>query len=231
MWVAVGRAHLPDDTMQTQSFSSTASFAPRRAGRAQTELDPESRLVAGLVAGDAAAWREFNQRYSAVIHRAIGRVIARFGSVTSSDDVREIYAKLCLALLANDKIKLRSFDPTKGARLGSWLVRLALQATYDHLRRIKRNPVDGRLELFDVPGDQPDPYAEVWEHERAKLLSRVLECLSAREREFWQLYFGQGLQPETIAARMGISVATVYSKKHKLEKRMEEIVAEQRLAA
>ena len=220
--------------MQTASSTFTPSVPPcfhAKKPRDQREHDAERELVAGLVADDASAWRRFNHEYSAVLHRAIGRVLGRFGSVSSSDDVREVYSKLSLALISRDKIKLRSFDPERGARLGSWLVRMAIQATYDHLRRIKRSPIDGRFELFDVASDELDPFTECWEHERAAILASVLGQLSAREREFWNLYFGAGLDPEEIATRMGISVATVYTKKHKLERRLEEILAEQRLAA
>ncbi len=34
--------------------------------------------------------------------------------------------------------------------------------------------------------------------------------------EFITLYYGEGLEPEEIGRRMGISVKTVYSKKHKI---------------
>jgi RNA polymerase sigma-70 factor (ECF subfamily) len=209
---------------------ASPSFTPRRE-RTESEIREERELVAGLLDDDPAAWRELNARYAATLHRAIGRVIARFGAVTSSDDVREVYAKLCLSLLARDKIKLRSFDPERGARLGSWLVRLAMQASYDHLRRIKRNPVDIRLEMGDPVAENEDPYAACWERQRAAILSRMLGELSEREREFFQLYFGEGLDPEIVAARMGISVATVYTKRHKLEKRLLTLVEAETLAA
>jgi len=188
-------------------------------------------LVARLVEGETAAWREFNDRYAAMLHRAIGRVLGRFGAVASSDDVREVYAKLCLSLLARDKIKLRTFDPTRGARLGSWLVRLAMQATYDHLRRIKRNPVDFRHELGEVACELPDPYQSCWVRQRASLLAGVIARLSDREREFFRLYFGEGLDADEIAARMKITVSTVYTKRHKLERRLEELLAEERSLA
>jgi RNA polymerase sigma-70 factor (ECF subfamily) len=204
---------------------------PIRRDRTESEMREERQLIAGLLADEPAAWRELNARYAATLHRAIGRVIARFGAVTGSDDVREVYAKLCLSLLSRDKIKLRSFDPERGARLGSWLVRLAMQASYDHLRRIKRNPVDVRLEIGDPVAEDEDPYAACWERQRAAILARMLGELSEREREFFQLYFGEGLDPEVVAARMGISVATVYTKRHKLERRLQALVEAETLAA
>jgi RNA polymerase sigma-70 factor (ECF subfamily) len=45
------------------------------------------------------------------------------------------------------------------------------------------------------------------------------------------LYFDQGLEPEEVAQRMRISVKTVYSKKHKIRTRLEQMLQHERLAA
>ena len=45
------------------------------------------------------------------------------------------------------------------------------------------------------------------------------------------LYFGEGLEPEQIAERMHISVKTVYSKKHKIQSRLEAMLSQAQLAA
>jgi RNA polymerase sigma-70 factor (ECF subfamily) len=216
--------------MHTQP-ASTSSFRTLKKPAPSALLNEEAAFVARLLVDESSAWREFNAVYAAPLHRAIGRILSRFGAVTGSDDVREVYAKLCLGLIARDKQKLRSFDPTRGARLGSWLTRMAMQATYDHLRRIKRSPIDARVEAFETASERPDAHQELWERQRARIVAQVVSSLSEREREFFALYFGQDLPPETIAERMGISVATVYTKKHKLERRLAELVAEQALAA
>ena len=226
MSVAVGGG----TDMLTQT-ASTASFRPAKKPALAAELLEEAAFVERLVADDANAWREFNAAYAAPLHRAIGRILSRFGAVTGSDDVREVYAKLCLSLIARDKAKLRGFDPTRGARLGSWITRMAMQATYDHLRRIKRCPVDFRVEVLEPECERPDPHQELWERQRAHVVAQVVGGLSEREREFFALYFGQDLSPEEIAERMGISVATVYTKKHKLERRLAELVAQRAIAA
>jgi RNA polymerase sigma-70 factor (ECF subfamily) len=223
MSVAVGAAN----AMQTQA---TSFRAPKRPAPL-AELHQEAAFVGRLLEDQPSAWREFNAIYAAPLHRAIGRILSRFGAVTGSDDVREVYAKLCLSLIARDKQKLRSFDPTRGARLGSWLTRMAMQATYDHLRRIKRSPIDARAETFETACERSDPHQDLWERERAQIVAKVLAELSDREREFFALYFGQDLDPEVIAARMGISIATVYTKRYKLERRLAELVAQRAIAA
>jgi RNA polymerase sigma-70 factor, ECF subfamily len=52
-----------------------------------------------------------------------------------------------------------------------------------------------------------------------------MEGFSERDRVFAALYFGEGMQPDEIARSMKISVKTVYSKKHKIQSKLESIVA------
>jgi len=59
------------------------------------------------------------------------------------------------------------------------------------------------------------------EREQARALSQLVEDLSDRDREFLGAYL-QGFEPEQIAAQLGISVSTVYSKKHKILARLEQ---------
>jgi RNA polymerase sigma-70 factor (ECF subfamily) len=56
--------------------------------------------------------------------------------------------------------------------------------------------------------------------EREQQLEQLLGTLSARDQEFMRAYL-EGLEPEEIAHELGISVSTVYSKKHKILARLE----------
>jgi RNA polymerase sigma-70 factor (ECF subfamily) len=49
----------------------------------------------------------------------------------------------------------------------------------------------------------------------------VVRELSDKDREFFALYFDEGLDVEQIAAKMQVSVKTVYTKKHKIQSRIE----------
>jgi RNA polymerase sigma-70 factor, ECF subfamily len=179
-------------------------------------------LVDALVVNDPRAWREFGVRYDRLIQRCIVKVTRRFGSRVTSDDVREIQSQLCLSLLANDKHKLRSFDPTRGSRLSSWIGLLAMNAAYDYLRTIRREPHKTALaEAFELPSEGGDPFECTAERERAGLAARMLEDFSERDRIFATLYFGEELEPNQIAEKMNISIKTVYSKKHKIQSKLE----------
>jgi RNA polymerase sigma-70 factor (ECF subfamily) len=192
----------------------------------------EATLVSGLLLDDARAWREFNQRYARLLFRCITRVTARFPSLVGPEDVREIYAYFCLQLLAHNKRKLRSFDPERGNRLGTWLGLLATHAAWDHLRSLRREPAREALNAAEeLCSADLDPHESASINERARIASELLERFSEKDREFLVLYFGEGLAPERIAEQMQISVKTVYSKKHKITARLESLLGRKQLAA
>lgn len=213
------------------SSESAVTKAPKaqiieinRAERAAQEID----LVERLLRDEPAAWRFFTVEYSRVIIGCIRRVLARFTRVTSDHDVDEVYARFCFELLANDRKKLRCFDPEKGGRLSTWIGLLATNATYDYLRRIKRDRVCEPMPEGDsLQSDIESPFDQVALQQRAALTSAILRQLSERDREFVELYFAQGMEAEQIAERMNISVKTVYTKRHKITARLEQMLAAQ----
>lgn len=192
----------------------------------------ETRLIAELLADRPEAWREFNARYSRLIMSCINRVLVRFSRVVRPDDAQEIYATLCVQLLANDKHKLRSFEPSRGNKLGTWLGMLAAHCAYDFLRSVKREPKNGSIsEAEELRSEQPDPCEVTLMRERARLVHDLLRGFSAKDRAFIALYFGEGLPPEQVADRLSISVKTVYSKKHKIQRRLSALLSTSNLAA
>jgi RNA polymerase sigma-70 factor (ECF subfamily) len=222
------------------SIAVSKSFSLPLSNQSETRLTveaphgyaDEATLIQGLLADERAAWREFNARYSRLILSTITRVTVRFRGVIGEHDVQEIYATFCLQLLANDKHKLSGFDPARGNKFSTWLGLLASHAAYDFLRHARREPQRGTLsEACDLVSALPDPCEVALMRERGELVRALLASFSDKDRAFIQLYFGEGLAPERIAARLGISVKTVYSKKHKIQARLEQLLADAQLAA
>ena len=188
-------------------------------------FEDDETLIAGMIANFPLAWREFQKRYDRLIHRCITKVTRRFASIVAQDDVREIYATLYLSLLGNDKHKLRTFDPERGNRFSSWIGLLAINCAYDYLRSLKREPQKEQLaEAAELVCELPDPFEMTAERQRAQIASTALQEFSDKDRAFAALYFGEGMDPAEIATRMNISVKTVYSKKHKIQSRLEAVL-------
>jgi len=188
--------------------------------------EEELEMLDGLLAGNEAAWRRFHAQYDRLIFRCIRKVTHSFSAVIRCEDEREIYANLTVQLLSNDKRKLRSFDPDRGSRLGTWLGLLATHASYDYLRSLRREvPRAPMADAESASSGDASPYEQVERKERSSMVKRLMNKLSAKDQQFVQLYFKRGLSPEAVATEMKISVKTVYSKKHKIQSRLEGIVA------
>ena len=206
---------------QIENRAPLAVVAPLAAPSTWSEAD----LLERLLASDANAWRELSQRYARLVTSCIQRVVARFAKRVSADAVEEIYATFSLKLLANDMHKLRSFEPSRGNKLGTWLGMLATHCAYDYLRSVRREPSAVCLtEAEALCSESEDPCESAVQNERAKLVGQLLADFSDKDRLFVTLYYQDGLSPERVAERMGISVKTVYSKKHKIQRRLGEIV-------
>jgi RNA polymerase sigma-70 factor (ECF subfamily) len=187
----------------------------------------EIELLEKMFAHHEGAWREFCRRYDRLIWRCITKVTARFGNVLSQEDVREVYANFLVALMANDMHKLRVFKPEKGNRLGTWIGLLAINTAWDYLRSVARQPAGDPLSLAEErPCGAPDPFEQVAQREDCTRVEQLLGTFSRRDRTFVTLYFVDGRTPEEIADEMGISVKTVYSKKHKIRSRLEKLLTE-----
>jgi RNA polymerase sigma-70 factor (ECF subfamily) len=215
MWSPVAAKSVP--FVQVQSTSPVVNYAP--------STWTETELLDRLLLSDAAAWRELNHRYARLVTSCIQRVVARFSKRVSADAVEEIYATFSLKLLANDKHKLRSFEPSRGNKLGTWLGMLATHCAYDYLRSVRREPSTASLtEAEMLSSERQDPCESAMLSERAELVKELLAEFSDKDRQFVTLYFQDGLSPEHVAERLGISVKTVYSKKHKIQRKLCEIV-------
>ncbi|MBK6516855.1 MAG: sigma-70 family RNA polymerase sigma factor [Polyangiaceae bacterium] len=205
----------------------TVTAAPSCVSAVASVADrAESELLEGLMRGSDKAWREFHLRYDRLIYRCITKVTGRFSAIVSQDDIREIYATLIVQLLSNDMHKLRTFDAARGNRFSSWLGLLAINAAYDYLRGIRREPNRAPLaEAEDLRCDQPTPHELCERRQRAERVVSALKHFSDKDKQFVELYFGEGMEPEQIAEVMNISVKTVYSKKHKIQSRLESLLS------
>lgn len=213
------------------SFSTTQQVesTPYSAPRTMKELDAD--LVERLITGEPGAWRELHERFDRLILSCITRVTARFVAF-GPEDVQEIYATLLLQLVSNDMHKLRSFDPERGNRLSSWLGMLAINAAYDYLRSMRRESSRTSLrEVESLSCELPDPFEQTEFNQRAEIVAELLAEFSEKDQDFVSLYFGEGLAPADVAERLGISVKTVYSKRHKIQSRLESMLSRDYLAA
>jgi RNA polymerase sigma-70 factor (ECF subfamily) len=188
-------------------------------------LADNASIVAGMIKDDPRAWRAFKRRFDRLVLQQITRVTRQFKAVVAPDEVQDIYASFYVSLLANDKHKLRAFDPERGSRLSTWIALLASHRAYDYLRARRRQPETAGLEEASTAVcDRPDPFERFATGERTTAALAALRALSKKDRAFAKLYFADELAPNEVAAKLRVSVKTVYSKKHKMQLRLQTLV-------
>lgn len=194
-------------------------------------LEPELDLLERVLLRDGRAWNDLLRRYRPMVYRCITKVTSRLGNHLCENDVDEIFSDFCFNLLRNDLRKLRAFDPDRNVRLSTWLGLLAINTAYDFLRRRSRRPLLDRMEQApEPPSPAHGPLEQLLAKERMHRLADLLGDLSERDRCFVRLYYLQGQEADAVARKMNISVKTVYTKKHKISRRLGRL-AEARLAA
>lgn len=180
----------------------------------------ESELVAGLLANEVTAWRVFERLYATMLDYCIRRAL-RNARHLGDDAVVEVRANVYVDLLASDRAKLRSWRASGGSRFSTWVTMIAIQAAHGYLRSTKREALREDLSTtIELESVDLDPYqvasrGEILERARAKM-----NAFKPRDRKFAQLYFIEGLEPEAIAQRLGLSINTVYSKRFKIQERL-----------
>jgi RNA polymerase sigma-70 factor (ECF subfamily) len=195
---------------------------PVLARRIETPTTPvdwtDRQLLRRVLAHEDRAWTELLRRYRALIYRCITKVIGKLGPSMTSADIDEIFADVLMNLLRDDMRKLRLYNPQRGTKLSSWIGMISINTTYDFLRSAGRRPVLDRLDGAPDPHEPCDrtPLDNLIEKERWQALNGILADFSDKDRTFLSLYYAQGLDAESVADRMSISLKTVYSKKHKI---------------
>lgn len=170
-------------------------------------MTEETELVERLSRGDSGAFRELVETYKKKMYYL---ALDMVGDPADAEDIsQEVFLKA-----------FRGFKTFKrGARLSSWLYRIAYNASIDHLRRKSLIPEaaedavlnTGKGGFSDGPSSAADPAVTA---EARLLRARVEEALakvSSQERAVFMLRHYNDLKLDEIAETMQISIGSVKS--------------------
>ncbi len=167
------------------------------------------RLVLSAQKGDLRAFNELVLLYQDMIFNLALRIL---GDEESAEDITQntfLAASRSLARFRNGSFR-------------SWLYRIATNASYDELRRRKRQPVqslsdEGEVEkrllpFYDFSIKSSLPEYEVERHELDRAIQHALNRLDADQRAVVVLIDLQNLQYWEAAQTLGLPIGTVKSR-------------------
>jgi len=185
------------------------------------DRDAEEAIRERCLHGDPQGWADFDRRFGAAMRASIVHTLRRHGAPPDDDLVHDLYGRVTLSLMIKDAQRLRTFQGR--SRLSTWVRVLAANATIDHLRR--RRPMVRLADHEGEPGcvatDPSDPTCT--RLAKAQLihgLRALWRQLSEDDQRFIDLFFVQELDFATISAQTGDSVAALYARKSRAQKRL-----------
>lgn len=164
----------------------------------------DGELVARILRGDQRAFEVLVQRYSPLVFRVVRGVLARSADV--EDIAQEVFLRAYRSL---GQIEA-------GSRLAPWLVRIAVNLCYDHLRRLRRRGERSFSEL----GPQEARVVDRLLHDEAALhavdrlflreiAEKLVGQLAPQDRAVLLLKEREGMDTREVARVLGCSETAV----------------------
>jgi len=183
-----------------QQDSAAPPGAAPETGRA-VESEDEA-LVRRMAAGDDQALGALYDRWAAVVHGVVSRLLRQ------PDDVEDVVEETFWQAWR----QAARFDRTRGA-VQTWLLTIARSRALDRVRALRRRreePLEGDDGQTVVQqAAEGDPGLDAEASERRRIVVAALAGLPAEQREALELgYFG-GLSQTEIAERTGQPLGTV----------------------
>ena len=180
------------------------------------ENSSEAEVVRRAKAGDELAFAEIIQRHQNMVYSVAYRMVRR--RIDVEDVAQQVFAKIFYAI---KKFNMRS-------SLSTWIYRIALNETYDYLRRLKNRRVlyEGDMgakaeEFLRNSGRAADRRPGVAEQsERRDYLIKLLSHVSAEERMLLFQKEVEGLTVRELSSMTGINPNTIKVKLFRARKKL-----------
>ncbi len=168
----------------------------------------EQELIDGIIAGDKLAVESLVNRY----HQRVIKTAYHF--LKDMDDAEDLAQDVCLQLLES----IPRFR--KDASLSTWIYRITVNKSLNHLRKNKKNQWIERIEML-FQSNPENSRSKSWEpsseptvlddKERKRILEKAINGLPENQRTAFILSKYEELSYKQIAEIMEVSLASVES--------------------
>jgi len=182
-------------------------------------------LVVLVLEGDATAFRGLVERYQGRVYAIV------FGMVRNREDARDIVQESFVKAYRN----IRTYRME--ASFHTWLYRIAVNMTIDHLRKHTRHPMNeynDQVEQEEPDGEyqtdhlQRHPGRDLERQRLYKKIMNAMQQLPPDQRQVVLLREIEGLSYKEIADTMEIPEGTVMSRLFYARKKLQELLKDER---
>jgi RNA polymerase sigma-70 factor (ECF subfamily) len=185
--------------------------------QSDTTADDDHELVRRARRGDVDRFTSLVRRHQDRVYRLAWRMV---GPDAAEDVAQQAFLKAWLGL-----------DQFTGASsFGTWLYRLAMNCSLDHIRHTRRfqpGPLADAEAWLAADVDVAEVIVEALEQsERRSALAWALERLPSDDRLLLHLRLGEGLRYERIAELLGVKPSTVGTRLFRARARLHGLIVE-----
>ncbi len=158
--------------------------------------------------GNRRAFEVLFKRHYTSVRRIVISVIG------PCDDVEDVVQNVFL------RVYRTAMNFQGKSKFTSWLFRVAVNMTYDHMRQKKRSGqlIEHWLEKHPEPAPSTTPLDNSLNREEVKKVSEALDKLKVHKRNVFILFEIQGLTLDEIAKTLDLSTTTVWSRLYQARK-------------
>ncbi|MCB9526507.1 MAG: sigma-70 family RNA polymerase sigma factor [Myxococcales bacterium] len=192
-------------------------------------------LLQACVEGNRRAWAVFVERFTRYVWYLVNATGRRYGLELAEDALADLHNDVFVALLEDDRRRLRQYQGKNGASVRSWIRVITIRRTIDTLRKRR----GGHLSL-DVEEDEgpraptlvdtaPDALSALLDREtdaRRDGLWALVEQLPEADQTLLRLLYDQRLPVPAACAALNIKRGALYTRKTRLIKRLRALAAE-----
>lgn len=213
---------LEDRSAPAPRVVSGSGPSPEAQGPVLLAESSDLELLAHVMRGEQRAWRVFHRRFHGLIYSCAVKASTESGFYLDSEELSDIVQEVSLRMVDRDFRRLRMYRSDAGTSVATWVGVIAFSTTKDCVRRLRRQRAEvmTESELDRMVSEDAGPEETLEDREQKAFVDARLGELSRRDQEFVRLYFMEAHPAEEVAALMGISVSTVYSKKAKIAARL-----------
>lgn len=202
-----------------QTYSLVPESRTSAKHRVSFENASEAEIVRRAQAGDELAFTEIIERHQNMVFSVAYRMVRR--RIDAEDVAQQVFTKIFFAM---KKFDMRS-------SLSTWIYKIALNESYDYLRRVKNRRViyEGDMsvdvdEMVESSGRAADPAPRLDEQAAKRdFLMQLLEKASAEERMLLFQKEVEGRTVEELSELTGINENTIKVKLFRARKKLAKV--------
>ena len=190
----------------------------------------DEELLAECIEGVRPAWVAFVSRFTRYVYYLIQVTGRKHCVALSQDDVNDLHNELFLALLEDDRRRLRSFKGENGCSARSWVRIITIRRTIDSLRKrrghlsldVSQDDQGPKFQLIDGAETPLERLLSQERNEKKTKLRTLTDTLSQTDRLLLEMVYLRRMSADEIALALNLKKGAVYTRKSRLIQKLHE---------